>query len=188
MAGTIIESDSYDTKHKLQLLLGTVFRSLPDNKGEIRHVLANISVTVNADVRPIVRSRLTKWTSTLKPQIFQVSYSSFSGTLQTSSSSPMRGLKNAMFKKVEQVLGVVKHSGRSHTVSEADIQSFVQTELLADTIVQSVLFCSGLEVPIAIVEDKIVDGAVDKLCLRHVKGESKTTAALHLLSTARCTA
>lgn len=61
----------------------------------------------------------------------------------------INGVKTAMSKVIELVLGKLIWSGRVLIVSEAEMRSFVQTETVARTIVKSVLHSKRFIVPIA---------------------------------------
>lgn len=111
MSAPVLDSDSDDTKNKLQLPSNTVVRSSSNTKSKIEHVLANLDVLTKVYVEAIHESCLTKWTSTLQSQI----------------------------KVAEQALGEKVQSGRAPALSDAEMESFVQTKSVADTIVKSEL-------------------------------------------------
>lgn len=70
----------------------------------------------------------------------------------------------------EQALGEMVRSGHTPTFPEADRQSLVHTQFVADTAVQSVLSSTGFIVPLAEIVSKLLYRAVDEHCIRHIKG------------------
>lgn len=59
MDGSVVKTDSEDTKHKPQLQVKTAVKSSSDKRGEIEHVLAVLGIMMKADVEATVESRLT---------------------------------------------------------------------------------------------------------------------------------
>lgn len=64
-----------------------------------------------------------------------------------------------MFNVIEKALGEVVRSGNAPTVSEAEMSSFGQTKSAAGTIVESLLFHTGLIVLNAVRVSKLEDRA-----------------------------
>lgn len=69
MAGTVVQSDSDDTEHKLQHPSKTIVKSLPDTRSKTAQLSADLGVMTKNDVEAIVKSHLTQWTSNLQSQI-----------------------------------------------------------------------------------------------------------------------
>lgn len=63
----------------------------------------------------------------------------------------------------------MSQSGRSPTLSEAEMRRLFQTKALADTIVKSVLTSTPFIVPIAKTVEKVANRAVDEFCLQGIK-------------------
>lgn len=82
---------------------------------------------------------LTKWTNMIKSPIVKAIEPTLKDTLQASYFNLKNGLKSPPCNIVEQA-GEVLWSGRAPIVSKEEICTFVQTEALVDTIVESVLY------------------------------------------------
>lgn len=69
MAGTVVRSDSNHMEHKSQAPSKTAGESSSDTRSEIEQVLADVSVVMKADVKPIVESGPMKLIITLQSNI-----------------------------------------------------------------------------------------------------------------------
>lgn len=118
MDGIVAELEFDDAEQKSQLLSKIVVKSLQDTISDIERILLDSSVMTKADFEAIVRSRLTKWRSTLQFQIVRTVCSTFEDASQESYFNSSNCLKSAMFNVVETVLGEVVRSARAPTTSK----------------------------------------------------------------------
>lgn len=81
-------------------------------------MLADLGIVTKTEVEGIVKTCLTKCTSTLQSQIVKTVESTLEDPIQVSNFSSNNGLKTAMSNAIEQPLSRVVPSGRAPTTSE----------------------------------------------------------------------
>lgn len=177
---TILESDSNITDHKPQPPSKSVFKAPPDTKRWIERALADPGVVTKINIEVIVKNCRTKWTTTLQSQRFKAVTSRFEGAFQASYFISNNGSKLAMVQVVEHVQRNLVRIGHAPTASEAQLHYLNHIKALADPIIQSVLFNTARIVRIAETVGKIVDKAVNKFFLCHMKEASMKVAGTKL--------
>lgn len=81
---------------------------------------------------------------------------------------------------IKQLLGKVVQSGRVCRASSAEIQSFVQTKYVIDTLINSVSSNTRCTVPSVDMVGKLMDGAVEKNRIHHIECLSTTNCGIDL--------
>lgn len=99
---------------------------MPTRRGETGHGLACLYVMTKADVEGIVKSGVTKCTSTQQSKIMNSFESTFEHVLNASYFNTKNGFRANLFEVVS--------SGRAPAVSKTRIWSLVQTQSVAQTI------------------------------------------------------
>lgn len=173
MAGIVTESGSDATEHTPQMRLEFAVKLLPDMRSEIACALAGLSVLAKPDADMIVGNCLTKWTARFCCRSSMWLSVHFENLLQTTYFNSINGLKCAIFKVIEPALAQVIRSGRAHRVFQAEMCRLIQTNAVADRIVNLGLFHTRFITQITKAVGQMGDRAIDENFLRKMEEASK---------------